>query len=191
MAGKRTELAAWPVPGMAVTAGFVVLSVLTFLQTGRVVSTAVLQLGILIAYGAMLSGIAARLPDLEVLAWLIAGTTTLVVEVEALPGSFWVPMATAVLVVLLADLAHSIAILYPFGGNEALGEDQAVSRRQILGRRVERLGATAGAALVIALIGTSIAPPLTFAGGSAAVVGILGATALASLTAVVFLKRSG
>ena len=189
MAGKSTDLGVGSVPRTAMIAAFVALSLLTFLLSERVVSTSILQLGVLISYSALVLGVASRRPDAEVLAWLILGTMTLVCEIESMPGLYWLPMATAVLIVLAADLDHSVAILYPRGRSEVIGDDQSASRRALLSRRAERLSVSAAAALLLGLIGTSLAPPLLVPGASAAVVGILGASALALLTAVVWIKR--
>jgi len=190
MAGKKAELIVGPVPRVTMLVAFVALSLLTFFLSEQVVSTAVLQLGVLISFVLLLSGIATWRPDAEVLGWLILGTTILVCEVESAPGSFWLPMTTAVLVVLSADLDHSVAILYPRGRDEAVGDDQAASRRRLLARRAGRLGASAGAALLLALIGTSLAPPLLVSGASPAVIGILGVATLTLLTAVVWIRRN-
>jgi len=168
---------------------FVALSLFTFLLSERVVSTAILQLGILISYAALVPGVAIRRPDAEVLAWLILGTMMLVCEIESMPDLYWLPMATALMVVLAADLDHSVAILYPRGRNEAIGDDESASRRGLLSRRAWRLCLSAAAALLLGFIGTSLAPPLLVPGASAAIVGILGATALALLTAVVWFRR--
>jgi len=190
MAHKKAGLSLGSVPRATVLAAFVSLSLLTFLLSPQVASTAVLQLAVLLSYGALLTGIILRLPDAEVLAWLILGTAALVFETEYSPGAYWLAMASSALVVLAADLDHSVAILYSLDRNESVGVDQAASRRQLLLRRIGRLGASAAAALLLALVGTSLAPPLFVAGGAAAVIGIFGAAALALLTAVVWIRRS-
>jgi len=189
MAGKKAELGVGSVPRTTVMAAFVAVSLITFFLTERVVSTAILQLGVLISYVVLILGVASRRPDAEVLAWLVLGTMTLVCETELMPGLYWLPMTTAVLVVLAADLDHSVAILYPRGKSEAIGADQSASREALLSRRAGRLGVSAAAALLLGFIGTSLAPPLLVPGASAAIVGILGATALALLTAVVWMRR--
>ena len=179
----------WSLPRSLVLGAYIALSLFTFLLTERVVSTAVLQAGVLIGFGALLTGIGTRRPDAEVLAWLILGTTTLVCEAESPLVAFWAPMATAALVVLMADLDHSIAIFYPRVRDEVIGDDQAASRRRLLTWRAGRLGASGAAALILALLGTSLAPPLLIAGSQSMVVGILGATALILLTAVVWARK--
>jgi hypothetical protein len=162
---------------------------LTWLLSEQDVSGLASQIGVLVSYGVLMGGIASRRPDAEVLAWLILGTASLAAEAESAAGSFWLSTTTALVVVLMADIGHTAAILYPRSKNETVDEGQRLTRRHLLLRRVGTMGSMGAASLTLTIFGVSLAPPLSLSGSSAAMVGILAVAALALLAGIAAADR--
>jgi len=151
-------------------AGFVILSLLTFLLSGRVQGAPIVQLGILFSFVFLGTGILAARPDFEVLGWVVLGTELLMVITLVGFGPLWAVL-TALGVVCLADFDHSVAIMYALGGMVDVSHEAA--RRRLLSRRLATIGFTALISLTVSILGVSLAPPLLLSGNPGAVVGAL------------------
>ena len=152
------------------TAGFVILSLLTFLLSGRVQGAPIVQLGILFSFVFLGTGILAARPDFEVLGWVVLGTELLLVITLVGFGPLWAVL-TALGVVCLADFDHSVAIMYARGGMVDVSHEAA--RRRLLSRRLATIGFTALISLTVSILGVSLAPPLLLSGNPGAAVGAL------------------
>jgi hypothetical protein len=164
---------------------FVLLSAMVYFTTIRGASVGVFLIGILFSYGALLGGIVLRRPDGEVLGWLILGTTLLAAEAESAAVTYWLTMSTAIAVVVLADIEHSVALLYPRSAREVVDRLQQSARGRLLRRRASVLGGAGGGALALSLAGVNLSPPLSLSGASATIVGILAVIAMLLVALVV------
>jgi len=168
--------------------GFVIVSLLTFFFSERVQGAPIVQLGILLSFVFLGTGIVSGRPDFEVLAWVILGSGLLLV-IALLGFGPLSAMLTALAVVCLADYDHSVAIMYSGGGMIDVSHEAA--RRRLLYRRIVTIGATALASTVISILGVSLAPPLRLSGNPAAVVGILAVAALLLVVSVTSVYGGG
>lgn len=171
------------------TIPFVALSLFTYLLSEQAAYAPTLQLGVAMGFVAFAAGVAFGKPDAEVLAWVILGTALLASEAEYPGAGIWIPAATAVAIVLMADIGHSVAILYSRDRSTAVDEAQEASRRRLLLRRVGTMGTAAAASMALALIGGSLAAPFVLAGFPAATVAGFAVVALALLVAAVMFNR--
>jgi hypothetical protein len=151
-------------------AGFLVVSSLTFFLSEMIEGAPIVQLGILLGFVLLATGILVGRPDFEVFAWIILGSGLLLV-ITLLGYAPLLVMAAGLVVVCMADFTHTVAIMYPRGGAVDLAHE--ASRRRLLLRRFATIGATAVGALGLSVLGLSLAPPLLVSGNPAAVVGVL------------------
>jgi len=167
---------------------FVGLSLLVYyLSVPQSIAT-LLQLGILLSYGALMTGVITKRPDFEVLAWLLLGSWLLLTVAGYENRSYFLAMIVAVGVVSVADFEHSVVMLYP-GGGEAIDSRQESVRRHILRKRATTIGAIAGGSLAFSLLGVNLAPPLMLSGASAAIVGFLAVAVIVFVVAMVYLEH--
>jgi hypothetical protein len=169
-------------------ASFMVLSLLVYFLTGAESIASDVQFSVFLSYVVLVTGIATRRPDIEVLAWLLLGSGLLLVAAGFGDNSYLVAMTLALGVVCLADFEHSVVMMRP-GIGDVIDDNQESIRWQLLIKRAKTIGILAGGSLALSVLGLSLAPPLVLSGESAAIVGVLAVAVIVSVVLVAYLER--
>lgn len=129
------------------------------------------------------SGLTTRRPDMNYLAWLLLGTTTLVAEAESAWSSILIMVVTVVLILAMADVLHLVAIVFPWR-EETVDRVQLAFRWKVLRRRALFCSAVGAGSIFLSLTGASIIPAFVISSVPILMVGVLTIAALVLMMAV-------
>jgi hypothetical protein len=129
------------------------------------------------------AGLVTRRPDLNYLAWLLLGTTTLVAEAESAWSSILILAVTVVLILVMADVLHLVAIVFP-RGEETIDRVQLAVRLKMLRKRALFSSAIGAGSIFLSLTGASLIPAFVVPSAPVLIIGVLTIAALALMMAV-------
>jgi len=120
-------------------------------------------------------GLAARDPDIVLLAWLDQGTNLTLLEAESAAGSVVVVIISVVAVLVLADIAQMTMHSSPFGGVQAARQFRS---------QVPRLAIVGLASCLFAFAGLAFAPVVALRPYPELAIAVLAVAALAAIAVV-------